>query len=90
MNLEEAECLGEVVEKRGAYSRDQLTHAENVIENASERAEKVTKILKELLLGFEAEKKNDSPSRRLIRTCCSNEWAKLHPEKQDSEETTPK
>ena len=46
---EAKELLIEVVEKRGAYSRDQLTHAENVIENASERAKKATEILDDVL-----------------------------------------
>lgn len=43
------ELLTEVAEKRGAYNRDPLTHAGNVIDNASERAIKSIKILKELL-----------------------------------------
>lgn len=43
------ELLQEVVEKRGAYSKDHLQHAENVIENASERTREVTDILKDLL-----------------------------------------
>lgn len=42
------ELLSEVIEKRGAYSQDHLQHAENVIENASERAKKVTETLKEI------------------------------------------
>ena len=45
------ELLEEVVGRRGPYSRDQLTHAENVINNASEKATKVTQICKELISG---------------------------------------
>ena len=54
--LQEAtELLKEVVEKRGAYSQNHLVHAENVINNASEKASKVTVILSELLVGLELE-----------------------------------
>ena len=54
--LQEAtELLKEVVEKRGAYSQNHLVHAENVINNASEKASKVTVILSELLVGLEPE-----------------------------------
>lgn len=52
---EAIDLLAEVKEKRGAYSQDQLTHAENVINNASEKAIKVIAILKEVL-GVEEEK----------------------------------
>ena len=53
---DQIELLSEVVEKKGAYSQDHLQHAENVIENASERAGKVTAFLKELFLGSEETK----------------------------------
>jgi len=41
------ELLTEVAEKRGAYSRDHLQHAVNVIENASKRAKESIKILED-------------------------------------------
>ena len=54
--LQEAtELLKGVVEKRGAYSQNHLIHAENVINNASQKASKVTVILSELLVGLELE-----------------------------------
>lgn len=45
---ESIELLSEVIAKRGAYSQDHLQHAENVMENASEKARKVTKNLEEI------------------------------------------
>lgn len=54
---ESIELLSEVVEKRGAYSQDHLQHAENVIENASERARKATEKLKEVLAVLEGNEK---------------------------------
>jgi hypothetical protein len=41
--------LNPIIEKMGIYSQDPLTHAEHVIENASERAKQVTAILEALL-----------------------------------------
>jgi hypothetical protein len=41
--------LNPIIEKMGVYSQDPLTHAEHVIENASERAKQVTAILEALL-----------------------------------------
>ena len=43
------DLLTEVAEKRGAYSQDQLTHAVNVVENASERAKESIGILREIV-----------------------------------------
>ena len=43
------ELLIDVAEKKGAYSRNHLTHAENVINKASERAMQAIEILKGLL-----------------------------------------
>jgi len=39
------ELLRQIEEKRGAYSQDRLTHAENVINNASEKAKEIRLIL---------------------------------------------
>lgn len=48
--LEEViELLQDVRDKKGAYSRDILTHAENVIKSSSERADKAIKILEEII-----------------------------------------
>ena len=46
--IQSIELLSEVIEKKGAYSQDHLQHAENVINNASKRAEQVTETLKEI------------------------------------------
>jgi len=56
MGFEEAlekvvELLSEVAEKKGAYSRDHLQHATNVIENASSRAKESIKILQDAVAG---------------------------------------
>lgn len=40
-----ADLLKPIVRKEGAFSRDQLTHAENCLELASENAQKVLKLL---------------------------------------------
>jgi len=44
------EMLSEIEEKRGPYSQNALTHAENVINNSSENAKKIRLILKGLLV----------------------------------------
>jgi len=44
--VEMIKLLTDVKDKKGAYSRDHLTHAENVIKSASENAEKCLKILR--------------------------------------------
>jgi len=51
------DLLIEVIDKRGAYSQNHLQHAENVIENASERASKVTEKLKEVLAILDGKEK---------------------------------
>ena len=43
------ELLSEVEEKRGPYNRDTLTHAGNVIDNASEKAKQSINILTGLI-----------------------------------------
>ena len=48
------EMLSEIEEKRGAYSQNPLTHAENVINNSSENAKKIRLILEGLLKEKEA------------------------------------
>jgi len=58
--------LTEVSEKRGAYSQDHLQHAENVIENASERAKRTIEILKELSVFGEAFSKGQKGSLREV------------------------
>lgn len=39
------ELLDEIINKKGPYSQDQLTHAENVMEKASNNAMKIKEIL---------------------------------------------
>jgi hypothetical protein len=55
------ELLKDIEEKKGPYSQDHLTHAENVIEHASECAKEIRKRLQQLVkeladfYGFENE-----------------------------------
>ena len=46
-DVEVKEKLGEIIRKLGPYSRDHLTHAENVINSNSEKAQAILKILEE-------------------------------------------
>jgi len=51
------ELLTPVAEKVGAYNRDHLTHAINVINNASVKAKRSIEILEEIIVEEEGDKK---------------------------------
>ena len=49
------DLLDEIIEKKGAYSHDHLTHAENVMEKASKNASEIKQRLTEALKSLYSE-----------------------------------
>lgn len=56
------ELFDDIIEKKGAYSRDQLTHAENVIDCASKNASLIKAKIVEILKGILREGDNGEGS----------------------------
>ena len=56
------ELLDMIIEKRGPYKRDQLEHAESVIEQASKNAQIIKDQLIEIFKGIDREGQNGESS----------------------------
>lgn len=63
------EMFDEIINKKGAYSQDHLTHAENVMENASKNAIRIKTVLIRLLKDIMREGDNGESSDCAASAC---------------------